>query len=141
MNELTAAFDPRYEYHPPSALSVVEPTRADIVSHVEWFGNSLISSLPDDVGVDEAVESRFVDRFGRNGRKCFAMSIGPMVLTAKACVNWVCSSWRGDFSGYKMPGMMNARRRCEVEEGKRALHLVDAEEIVDSSITCQVLPV
>ena len=54
---------------------------------------------------------REVDLDGRKVVKCLASKRGPIVLTAKVSVNWECLSWESDFSGYKMPGMQNARRR------------------------------
>src|SRR6202035_487927 len=62
-----AAFEERYEYHPPSLLSVIEPTRADIdVMRVKSWGNSFVAGTG----------SRWT-----RGKKCFIMNSGPRVLT------------------------------------------------------------
>lgn len=38
MTWFRAALEARYEYHPPSELSDMEPTRADIAAQVAWVG-------------------------------------------------------------------------------------------------------
>jgi hypothetical protein len=61
-----------------------------------------------------------------------------MVFTAKVCVSCWCDSWEGDFSGYRIPGMQNARRRWCVEDGKRVWAWDAAWEMVDSSVAALV---
>ena len=80
--------------------------------------------------------------------KCFVRSRGPRVLIWKVDRADEAEIWVGDFSGCRIPGMKNARRRREgVSEvdGKRVLQRSDAAAIVDSSVIllyfCQWLSV
>lgn len=92
----TAAFDARYEYHPPSALPAVEPTRADMFAHTARSGSPVAGETP---------------RRGRKGEKCLVRSSGPMMFVANVEVRCVWESCAGDFSGCRMPGRQSARRR------------------------------
>jgi hypothetical protein len=69
---LTAAFEARYEYHPPSALSAMLPTRALMLAHTALGGRPFSSSI-------------VVAFFGRKGEKCLSSIMGPRVLTWNVC--------------------------------------------------------
>lgn len=74
---VTPALLARYEYQPPRELSVVEPTRADILSQTACEGRE-----------EDGLRSSVLCLAGRKGEKCFMRSKGPMVFTAKVCVRW-----------------------------------------------------
>lgn len=56
-----------------------------------------------------------------------------MVLMLKVSARLAAESWDGDFSGWRMPGTVRARRRWWVLGGKRVLASAAAEAIEDSS--------
>ena len=71
---------------------------------------------------------------GRKGVKCLVRRRGPMVLTANVSSIWECSSWAGDFSGWRMPGREKARWRWWDEGGKRDSAFEAALEMESSSV-------
>ncbi|QBZ65946.1 hypothetical protein PoMZ_12913 [Pyricularia oryzae] len=69
---LTAALEARYVYQPPCLLSWTDPTRADMLTHTEWFGSTPLSSPP---SLPMSERPR-----GRKRAKCFISIKGPRVL-------------------------------------------------------------
>lgn len=122
---LTAALLARYVYHPLRRLSDVEPTRADMFSHVACWGRRvavspsslcslLLLPLAAGAGGCGGSSSMAVVRLGRNSPKCLKRSSGPSVLTRKTsrlrsastCRGCLSAGWTG-----RIPGMAHARRR------------------------------
>ena len=100
----TAALELRYENHPPRRLSVMDPTRADMLAHTALRGMTL--SLPD---ARSSGEDRLVFLVGKNRSKCFIISSGPRAFVRYVRSAFSASTWAGDFSGKRMPGTQKLR--------------------------------
>lgn len=123
---MTPALLARYEYQPPSSLSVVLPTRAAMDAHTAWRGRLVRSAA----SVDDAGAKDFL---GSIGEKCFIRRSGPKVLIWKVRRASPAFTCVGDFSGCRMPGVTRARCSGEVLGSKRALASLAAEAIESSS--------
>ena len=84
----------------------MDPTRADMDAHTALGGMVSLCSEASSSGGDRAV---FL--VGRNFSKCFIMSRGPRVLVRYVRRALSASTWAGDFSGNRMPGMQKPRWR------------------------------
>ena len=93
--------------HPPSRLSLILPTRADMTAIVAISGRPAIfsSSL-------SSTLCAFFFFFGKKGEKCLRISMGPRTLVRKVNKAFSASICAGDFSGNRMPGTMKASWRC-----------------------------
>ena len=117
--------------HPPAALSVVDPTRADMLVH---------TACP---GIPSASErSILVAVFGKKPEKCFIMPRTPSVLTWNMRSASSMSIFSGDFSGERTPAREKAMWRWNLSRGKRdavsaEAVLSEVDEVTSRGRTCR----